>query len=332
MSSSFRAFVASIAAILIMSLPAVARNVPGSSGAAQGRVDLEVGSELTALSVASATTDALYYFCDSGVRRKTEMTDKALRNESCNWGLNFRGELIHLTADPDGYDYDSTVGIVTALISHQMTDQTRLVMGPLFEKGSVDTNYNLGQTDFTGFGGTVGFVHDLNESLSLSLLGSAEWLKYDVSRTGGLYSGDYDALRLIVDAGAGGTLGDDNLWASYRTGLRYIHQDNNSYTEYTGGVPFASVAGDNSESLLLVSNLRIGRTMEVITPFLEASNNFSLLDSSSTAINQTAWNGRVGTGFALELASGLLELNSGVRFTTEGYAGYDVQLGYSLHF
>jgi Autotransporter beta-domain len=332
MISFFRVFAAVLAALIIVSMPAAARNVPGSSAEVQDKVDLEVGSEITDLSVESASSGALYYFCDNGVRRNTEVTEKDLRNENCNWGLNFRGELIHLAGNTSGYDYDSTVGIASALVSYQMTDQTKLVMGLIFEKGTTDTHYNAGDVDFIGYGGTLGIVHDINDAFRLSLLGGAEWLNYDFSRSNGLYSGEYDALRLTFDAAVSGTLGDNDLWVAYRAGLRYIHQHNENYTEYFGSAPFAIVGGSDIESLLLVSNFRIGRTIENVMPFVEASSNFAIADTSSSVIDETNWHGRVGVGLAAEMASGILEMKSGVRLTEDGYAGYDLQIGYSLPF
>ncbi|MEP6563961.1 MAG: autotransporter domain-containing protein, partial [Mesorhizobium sp.] len=207
------------------------------------------------------------------------------------------------------------------------------------EHGSGDLHYNKGTLDNRGVGGLAGVIVKLNDRLDFSILGGAEWLNYQTTRTGGLYTGEYDAIRYIVDAQLRGKFDAANYFIEYGTGLRYIRQDNDAYQEYSGGSPFASVPGSGFTVLTGLADLKLGTKLPGITPYVQATGYVNFLENTDFAASFGAvtpedqkLSGRLGIGADIDFLSGRLSLVAGIFGGEDGFEGADGGFKFSKGF
>ena len=328
----YRLVLALLTILLLFAAPVQAKNVPGSAAAVQGRVDRQVASNLVDLTVEAAVELSRFDLC--GKQYKAQADD---RRDYCEWGFSARGEILYLDDNPGGYQYQSTAGFGTIMLSRWISSDTVILGGILFEAGRTETDYNDGEVNQEGLGATIGFIHRFSPSLEFSILGGLEALNYDVSRSGDFYDGSYDATRLFGDAALSGLAGDKQLWLAYRGGIRVISQNNELYDEKGDDGSKNPVDDADLFLLSLVGDVKIGTTFDSIRPYIQLSgvadvvhdelSDFLLFDA-----DDETFSGRLGVGLDADTLGGLLSLSSGIYFADEGAKGFDVRLGYSRNF
>lgn len=323
--------VALAALITIVVAPAWSYNVPGSAAYVIDDVGLvAANAQIDSLSrAASAALDD---------KRCTSGFDKVTYRQDCDWNIAIDGGGLFVSGSPNGFDYDARVGFGNFLVARQVTDDVSVFAGLLIERADVDTDFNSGGFEANGIGGEVGMTLVFSPVARFSILGGAEWLNYDVTRSGGVFNGSFDATRLFLDASLGGSSAGEKTWMNYRLGLRYITQDNSSYTEYNAGVPFAAIDGNRWSTLAATTDIRLGLALEDIRPFIEASGRVNLFDSNDLPSGLLAneevvrLSGRLGAGVEANVANGMFTAGGGVHFGDGDYRGFDVLAGFRLDF
>ena len=314
--------------LLLATNSAHARNVPGSVSAVQSRIDQAVASSLIDTTMSAARDAALFENCEAFLKDVDPATQE-LRHP-CEWGFSIGGGARYIEGSPNGFGFDYTSGFGTVAIARKVTPTTSLVVALIAEGGSGDLDYNDGTLESIGVGGLAGGIFKLNEVLDFSILGGAEWLSYDTTRSSGTYSGEYDAIRYIVDTNLRGVYDAEVVFIEYGGGLRFIQQDNNSYTEYADGDSFASVSDSGFTVLTGVGNLKLGTRMPGFVPYVEGSAYVNIIDDtdyaasfgSLTPDDQTAY-GRVGVGADVDFFTGTLSLRTGAFADGDGFQGAD---------
>src|SRR5262249_61112962 len=120
-------------------------------------------------------------------------------------GVSIGGGARYVEGSPNGFDFNFTSGYGTVAVAHRVTPMTSIVAAAIVEGGSGDLDYNDGTLDNIGAGGLAGAVFRLNDVLDFSILGGAEWLSYEATRSHGTFKGEYDAVRYKVDTNLRGT-------------------------------------------------------------------------------------------------------------------------------
>lgn len=342
MSSVRQLLIALLFALPFLCTDAMAKNVPGSAGVVSELTDPIAGAALADLAV------------DAGLgsvptRRRTadgqEITEWGLTVPGegdpngnpmpSEWSISFRTRVLSLDGNPNGFKYDYTNIMGAFSLSRSLSESTSLVAGVIFEFSDADTHYNSGEVDGKGGGLTLGIVHALTPDTSFSLFGGGELLTYDISRSNGLFTGDYDATRFFIHALLNSQFGDDALWGRFRGGVRVIRQSNESYDEMSGGVPVNHVEGLDWLSVQTTSDLKIGTTFDAVRPYLQISGSYDFIDDnnlSAYGIDEQQFQGRIGAGFDASVMTGMLGLSGGARFSENGYNGFDVQIGFAKSF
>ncbi len=317
--------------LLVFASHAHARNVPGSAGAVLGEVDSVISSSLVDISLANANAALL-----SECMQRRENGDGQNVN-SCEWGFSINGQVLNLDSSPSGFSYESTNALGSLTVARWLTGDTAILGGVLFESGQTDTHYNSGKVDQSGFGFTAGIIHHVSLDHQLMLLGGAEWLSYDINRSNGAFSGEFEALRLFADASVMGRFDGENAWVTYRGSLRAMNQDNEAYWETSGGVPTTFIDDVDQFILSTVADLKFGTAFENISPYIQFTGSLDLYEDRSTvppvlAIDESDFNGRVGLGFDAGMLAGLMSISGGAHFNNDGYSGFDLRAGYSKNF
>ena len=326
-----------VALLLLATTAAQARNVPGSASAVQSRIDQAVASSIIDTTVMTARDAALFDLCQNYLGH-ADAEAKTLR-DACEWGISLGGGVRYVEGSPNGFNFDFTSAFGSLAVAHRISPTTTIVASLIAEHGSGDLHYNHGTLDNRGIGGLAGVIVKLNDTLDLSVLGGAEWLNYQTTRSGGTYKGEYDAIRYIVDAQLRGTFNAPDYFIEYGTGLRYIRQDNDAYQEYSGGSAFASVPGSGFTALTGLADLKLGTKLPGITPYVQATGYVNFLDNTDFAASFGAvtpedqrLSGRLGIGADIALLSGKLSLVAGVYGDEDGFQGADGGLKFSKGF
>jgi hypothetical protein len=304
---------------------AFANNVPGSASFVEDFVDRQVATRVIDTVVNSALKTDLFPECESRSIKDPVLYD-------CEWSLNARGGTLFLDGSVSGLDYKSTANFGTLTLARRIGENTSLVGGILMEQSEVETAYNIGSVDGSGIGGTIGLVHRMGSNLTFNVFGGVEFLAYDVSRSAGQFSGEYDARRYFIDSSVSGDAGDDDLWMVYRLGGQLIHQNNDGYTEFDNGVASAFVDDTDFTALSVIGDFKIGQTYENLSPCIQLTANYAVLNETAADLDGTDFTGRLGTGFDYSFNQGYASLSSGAIFSEDGYQGFDIKAGLSFGF
>jgi outer membrane autotransporter protein len=116
--------------------------------------------------------------------------------------------------------------------------------------------------------------------------------------------------------------------------MRYIHQDNDSYTE-SGGAMIESSSSDTL-SAMLGGRARF-LTDAPVDPFMEGDLSYDLIDDFDLPggvpePDSERLHGRFGVGIMREAGAAIFEMGMGLHLTDEGYDGYDARLRAVIRF
>jgi hypothetical protein len=315
--------------LALLAGPAQARNVPGSASVAQPEIDTAVASSIIDSILANACVDFLRKPFKPGVEEN--------RPQPCAGDLtvSLGGGARVLHGSPDGYDYDFASAFSHVIVSGALSPTSTLFGGVVVEGGTGILHYNDGTLQNFGVGAVAGTVLGLGDNVDLSLLGGAELLKYSTTRSGGLFIGDYTAVRYFADARLRGLYDGGTFYIEYGGGLRFVHEQSASYREYSGGIVFANVPASQFSRLTGVGNVKLALPMGEVTPYLEASTYLTLFDDSPLAKTMSIADGatfRLGTGANADVLGGELSLATGVFLGVDGYEGFDALFNFSKSF
>jgi hypothetical protein len=321
-----------LAALIMLLSPAQARNVPGSASAVQPLIDHAVASSLLDNVLLSARSSAAFDRCQDYLRIHEQRAGEPTR--PCEWGISAGAGVRHIEDSPNDYDFEFTSAFGNIAIAHRLSPSTALIGALIAETGDGRLFYNAGKFENVGVGGLAGAIVSLDSGLALSVLGGAEWLNYETTRTNGLYHGEFDAIRFLLDAQAQGYYATGNLFAQYSGGMRFIHQENESYVEQVGGADFADVPSTSFTALTGIGDLKLGTRIDGISPYVQATGYVNLLDKTDLGgltgplPDVATITGRFGVGIDMAFVGGKLSLTTGVFVADGDYQGFDGGLAF----
>lgn len=314
--------------VLIAATGAEARNVPGSASAVQPRIDRAVAFSLLDTAQLTARDAATFQSCEQFLGQRNQPDDA--RRNPCQWGVSFGGGARYIEGSPHGYDFDFTSGYGSLSIAGAISPSVTLLASVIAETGKGDLDYNDGTLKNVGVGGLLGAIIKLDDALDLSLIGGAEWLNYKTDRTNGLYEGEYDAVRYLLDAQLRAYHDTGSFFVEYGGGVRFIHQDNDAYNEKSNGAFFAKVNSTGFTVLTGIGDLKLGTDFDGIRPYLQATGYVNLIDEDDLAAalddvkpGDATVSGRFGGGLDLGFIGGSLSFTAGVFVDEDGFQGAD---------
>lgn len=311
-----------VVAMLLVS-PVHARNVPGSASVVQPLIDGAVASSILDTTMMTARDAALFRVCADFVRAQ----DAARRQDPCEWGISFGGGVRYVEGSPNGYEFDFTSAFGSLVVAKSVNPSTTVVAALIAERGRGDLTFSNGTLDNSGVGVLAGTIVHLNNGLDFSILGGAEWLNYETTRTGGQFHGEYDAVRYMVDTQLRGFHDGGTFFLDYGGGLRFIHQRNKGYTEFFGDIPFAAVPAVDFSMLTALGDLKVGTKLDGFTPYVQVTGYMNFFEHSSaltgTVPDSRSLHGRLGVGVDVDMASGKLSLTTGFFGGEGGFQGVD---------
>lgn len=323
-------WLAILAAILIVTIAgpdAEARNVPGSASAVQPRIDRAVAFSLLDIAQLTARDAATFEACQRFLAERQD--DDNLRHP-CEWGISFGGGLRYIEGSPHGYDFDFTSAFGSITAAAAISPSATLIASLIAETGDGDLEYNDGTLENYGVGGLIGLIIRLDQGLDFSLIGGAEWLNYKTDRSDGLYHGEYDAIRYLLDAQLRARHDEASFFVEYGGGLRLVHQDNDSYREHSGGAVYAVVPSNDFTVLTGIGDLKLGTDMNGILPYVQATGYVNLIDEADLPATldglspgDTTLSGRFGLGLDTDFVGGTLSLTIGIFVDEDGFEGAD---------
>ncbi|NKB28561.1 MAG: hypothetical protein GKR99_13810 [Rhodobacteraceae bacterium] len=340
-SSSGWFFSALIAAfIVVASLPAEARNVPGSTTSVTDELS-EASTDILVRDVKSALRKlrpddrepASEFSFSPGVTRNDGQGDlTGLSGSAVGPTFSvFADASFRAIEDTDDLDYDMAAGAL--VLTYRTAPGSQIFGGLIFEDGDGTTPFNSGTLESEGRGFTLGFDHQLADDVYVTLVLGRLDLDYDFSRSAGAITGSFGAERIFADLTVEALLHGASTQTTLGFGLRHVKQDNDGYVENGGGAVAAS--SFESSSLVLASRTDFTDTMNGGSPFIEADlrhdfSGESLLPPGVFDPDQEETHLRLGFGVALSGPSHEIEAGIGANFNEDGRAGYDARA--QVHF
>jgi opacity protein-like surface antigen len=231
-----------------------------------------------------------------------------------NVGAWIQGSFTHFNNDASATEFDGN--LYSGLVGlDKKFDGDRIIAGVSlgFEGMSVDTDFNNGHQDSTGFLVAPYGSFALNDMVSIDGLLGYGRVNYDLDRkdpaTGELFSGDTDANRYFASIVANLDAQEGQWVYGGIFGLSYIYESRDSFTE-TGATGTTVPVGSQSSHVaqgLLGGNL--GYDLGMVTPFANARLEYDFAKSNdpTVAANQTQPDDsnvgiRLGVGAEFEFA------------------------------
>lgn len=318
------------AALLVGAVPVLADNVPGSAGIVVPELT-ETATEMVVRSI----KDNMRPLRDPG-----GSTDVSISTSGMVTGVGggIAGDIpLSLRFDYRKLDTDRLDGslmVGSVLIGQVVGDRTLVFGGLVTELLDTDTEYNDGHIDNRGVGLAVGADYQVNEAFFLTGIVGYMGLDYDVSRSGGAITGNFDARRAFVDLSGDYVTKAGNADVLLGFGLMYVNQENDGYSE-SGG---AAVEGFTSEQLSGKVSARTfwGQT-GTMRPYVDADALFRI--SGNTGLSpvldpddEADWNARLGVGFQQIGTDSGFDVGLGANFGDDNFEGLDAKLKYTLRF
>ena len=314
--------------LLATATGAEARNVPGSVSAVQPRIDRAVAFSLLDTAQLTARDAATFDLCRRLLADQYQ-DDDTLRRE-CRWGISFGGGMRYIEGSPNGYDFDFASAFGSVSLAVGVSSSTTLIASLIAETGDGDLDFNKGDLENSGVGGLIGAIIRLDDKLDFSLIGGAEWLNYDTTRSDGLYEAQYDAIRYLLDAQLKARHDDDSYFIEYGGGLRLVHQNNDSYDERSGGVTTSKIPSFDSTALVGMGDFKLGTWLEGMRPYVQVTGYVNFIDDSDIADaldglspGESTVTGRFGAGMDADVLGGALSFTIGVFVDEDGIEGAD---------
>lgn len=295
-------------------------------------IDRAVASSLLDNVLLSARSSAAFDSCQDFLRIREQLKGDPTR--PCEWGISAGAGVRHIEDSPNDYDFEFTSAFGNIAIAHRLSPSTALIGALIAERGDGRLFYNAGRFENVGVGGVAGAIVSLDSGVNLSVLGGAEWLNYETTRTNGLYHGEFDAVRFLLDAQAQGHYAAGRLFAQYSGGFRLIHQENDGYLEKVAGQDFAVVPSTSFTALTGIGDLKLGTEARGIWPYAQATAYLNLLDKTDLGgltgplPDVATITGRFGLGIDMAFAGGKVSLTTGVFVADGDYQGFDGGLAF----
>jgi hypothetical protein len=151
--------------------------------------------------------------------------------------------------------FDGDLFDVLGGVDYQMNDRFLAGLALGYESGDVDTTFNTGTLEASGFtiAPYAGYV--LNRYFTLDFTGGATFMDYDNSRTGagGVVTGDTEATRWFLGGNVNAFYDVDKVSLSGRIGYFYVNENVGGFTESD-----STIYSDDDNSW---GQLRIGGTV-----------------------------------------------------------------------
>jgi len=251
-------------------------------------------------------------------------------------GVWVQGRFTSVDNDDSATKFDGNIWDVMAGVDKQLGSKAILGVSAGYESSDIDTQYNNGKIDGTGYLVAPYLSVAFNQMVSLDVQGGYAWLEYDMNRLDAVTGDTHTANN--VDATRWWISGQLNAEKTYKkadlgafVGLNYTREKRDGFTESTTGVSTMAATASTTAKL---GQLRLGATAAlntsgVVQPYgrLAAEYDFTQ-DDLKAGSNQAAPSndkfGMVGAlGLNLNLSpnvSGTIEANG--NFFRDDYTAY----------
>lgn len=318
------------AALSFASLPALANNLPGSPGT----VIPELTETATETIVGSIQDSARGLRAPASGVQVSVSTSGTMEGLGGSLGRDLPVSLKLNYRDIDTDDADGSIVSGNVLFGQMVGDKTLVFGGLITEQVDVDTLLNSGTIEASGLGITAGTDVRINDQFYVSGILGLMRLDYDVSRTGGLDTGSFEAMRSFVDVSGDYITKAGKADLLFSFGLLYVNQKNDGYVENTG----ATVDAFTNDTLSgkLASRILWGDA-GALRPYVDAETSFKLsgssgLDATLDPQNARDWSGRLALGVQSATPTSGFDFAIGANFGDGSFEGIDANLRYALRF
>jgi outer membrane autotransporter protein len=219
-------------------------------------------------------------------------------------GIWANGSYLRTLGDKANAKFDSTLRSGAAGADYRFGEATIVGLSGGYERNSIDTKFNNGKLDDSGWTVSPYASFGLTKLFSIDAVFGYSQLSYDSVRpdpnVGGTIRGSFDSTRYMGDVEAVANWELYNWRLSARGGVSYIQEDQDAYRE-TNGV------AHNSQSITIGTGLLGGRVGYVfalgggatLQPYVGANYGYDFDKAGGTYDDPNTYGGAIGLSFGM---------------------------------
>lgn len=254
---------------------------------------------------------------------------------SADNGILAAANLQYRDIEIDG-EVDGDILTGTLTLGYRANASTMLFGAILGERVDVDTPFNTGRVQGSGYGLALGVDHETGNGWALTATAGAMALDYEFNRSGGAITGAFGAQRQFLDLRGDKTTRIAGHESLISLGLRYVRQSEEGYTE--AGPGGGTVAAREANKIVAFARNRTYFPMSATTKAFADFDARYYMDENDDLplalqpVNPEKLRAGIGIGLRHEKDGLLFEAGVGANFTENGYAGYNARLDLNLRF
>ena len=209
-------------------------------------------------------------------------------------GVWVQGTFASVNNDATATKFDGKVFTGLLGVDKQLGEKAILGLAAGYERSNLDTDYNLGEIDGSGYLVSPYASFSINNNFSVNVSGGYAWLDYDMNRRESTpvdetFTGKTDATRYWGAISAVGEWQRDKLTYGANVGVMYSKENRDAFSETGSGATGTVLQGKVSSQL---GQARLGGEVAYdlgkVQPFLNARAEYDFTKSNTVvASNQT---------------------------------------------
>jgi hypothetical protein len=279
-----------------------------------------IGSRIQAVKLAEADGDGKPVVMGLSDDKHNGTVGLSAGNPNKGIGVWVQGSYTWLEDTNTATKFDGNIYTIMAGADYRINKHLLVGISGGYENTTLDTKFNNGNLDATGFVVAPYLTIRLTDIFSIDATGGYAWLNYDVDRketvsTGEKFTGEFDSTRWFAAA---------SLNADYtamkkiklhgEAGYTYTREDQDAYTEKSATTSLSNrnIAANDVSLGMAFLGARVGYDFGFVTPYIMVRGEYDLSkDTVAVAANQLK---PVDDDFGLRVGGGL-DFNIGPMFS-----------------
>ncbi len=240
---------------------------------------------------ATAPTSSTGFFNSRDAGRSAGGADK-------KFGAWMQGAYTSVENSQAGSQFDGSVYNLLGALDYKINDRTVIGLALGYEMLDIDTTFNTGKLESTGFGLMPYIGMQLTNAWSASVSGGYSWLSYDITRNTNI-TGSYDAERWFVNGALDGNYAFGRVRVRPTIGVLYLEEKSDAFRDSAGAQSLS-----NTVKLGRISaGGSVGYAFDRVMPYVKLVGEYDFEKNApvnlgnGTFSHDEDFGGKIGVGF-----------------------------------
>ncbi len=214
------------------------------------------------------------------------------------FGAWMQGSYTSVENSQAGSQMDGSVYNLVGALDYKISDRVVIGLGLGYEMLDVDTTFNTGKLESTGFGLLPYIGYQLTNAWSASLSGGYTWLSYDITRNTNV-TGSYDAERWFINGQLDGNYAFGRVRVRPTIGVMYLEEKSDAFRDSSGA--------QSLENTIKVGRISaggsVGYAFDKVMPYVKLVGEYDFEKNAPINLGNGSFShdedfgGKIGVGF-----------------------------------